>query len=192
MIEILHEAWKTVEKFYWNKQINSEHCLQAVLYHAFRTSSLPETDTILVEPGFGDKYVPDIVIRDDNKVKCIIEIKCSPHYKVPGSRLYKNDLEKLIDYSKKEKVGLDMFGPGLVYNEEDKPWNGREEFEITPDTWYVFAVLTPHDNSAASLEKIEKDVVGIRDLPHFCLLVGAMNPKASQEEDRCRFCVKAY
>lgn len=47
MLEILREAWATVESYYGAEQINSERCLQAVLDHALRTSSLPKTDTIL-------------------------------------------------------------------------------------------------------------------------------------------------
>jgi hypothetical protein len=189
MIEILREAWQTVEKFYRDEQINSERCLQAVLYHALRTSSLPKTDTILVEPGFDDNYVPDIVIRNDDKVKCILELKCTPHWWVPELR---KDLDKLIHYSSKQgsKVILDIFGPDRVFNVKTKTWSGgRPDFLVTPETWYVFAVLTRYDDKAASLKGIIECRPDIRDLSRFCLLAGAMTPEASEVEDRCRFSV---
>ncbi len=196
MIEILRDAWETVENFYKDGHINSERCLQAVLYHALRTSSLPETDTILVEPRFDDNSVPgivvnvpDIVIRDDDKVKCILELKCSPHWTVPGVR---KDLDKLIHYKSKQgsKVSLHHFGPDRVFNVKTKTWSGgKTDFLVTPETWYVFAVLARHDDKAASWDEIIKCHSDIRDLSRFCLLAGAMKTEASEAKDRSCFSV---
>ncbi|MEK7763466.1 MAG: hypothetical protein AAB433_17960 [Nitrospirota bacterium] len=188
MIDILQKAWETVENFYKNGHINSERCLQAVLYHALRTSSLPEKDMILVEPKLGEN-IPDIVICDDDQVKCILELKCSPHsavQKVPA------DLDKLIHYASKKgpRISLHTFGPDRVFNMKTKTWfGGKTDFLLTQETWYVFAVLARHDDNAASLKGILKWRPSIGRLSRFCLLAGAMNPEASEKEDRCRFSI---
>lgn len=187
MIDILRSAWRTVERDYLDETINSERCLQAVLYRALRMS-LPSTDRILVEPSL-DACTPDIVVRDRTNVKCIIELKCTPHWWVPAHKL-RQDLEKLLYYYSKQdsKVGFDVFGPERIFDVRAKVCSpARPEFAITAHTWYAFAVLTRYDDKAGSLEHLLDCVPGLRNLPHFCLLAGAMNPDVPDTANRCSF-----
>jgi hypothetical protein len=153
--------------------------------------SLPSTDTILVEPGL-DACIPDIVVRDGTNIKCILELKCTPHWWVSSNKL-RQDLEKLLYYSSKQdsKVRLDVFGPGRIFDVRAKIWSPpMPEFTITSDTWYAFAVLTRYDDKAGSLEHLLEYVPRLGGLPHFCLLVGAMNPDVPDTASRYGFRVR--
>ena len=84
MFAFLERAWKDVEKDYIEEKLNSEHCLQAALYCALRKILDPSAYTILVEPVFNpENKKPDLVIRDETSVHCVIELKMMPHFFVP-------------------------------------------------------------------------------------------------------------
>jgi hypothetical protein len=144
----------------------------------------------LVEPTFGDRWVPDIVIRDAHMVKCIMELKCTPHWWVNGLR---QDLSKLIEYSTQQgsMVRLEVFGPDHVFDTKTKEWvPPMPKFAITPETWYVFAVLTRHDDRAARLKSLVEYLPAVGKLSRFCLLAGVMYPEAPKVDDRCKFMVQ--
>lgn len=145
---LLEDSWELVETFYLNNKIHSEFSMQSALYHSLYSSGLSVYDNykVYVEADFKieSKYnMPDIVIVEDNKIVCFIEIKCSPHAepkaKVIGE--FNNDIDKLICYSNYDKeIKLDYFGPNRsgqksLYIKEDP------NYTISHDAIYCFACI---------------------------------------------------
>jgi hypothetical protein len=195
MLDILRKAWEGVGPFYREERINSERCLQAVLYHLILSQNLTPEYKILVEPAFcqskpdSSEFKPDLVICRNSGIKAIIEIKCHPHWWMDKSSLI--DIDKLLYYSQAEKpVLLDIFGPQNVFDPYHRPElkYGKQEFFIKLDTYYCFAVLTKH-NDWSNFDKIAAERPEVRNI-NFCYMAGIMDPNASEPADQCKFSVE--
>lgn len=79
----LVEVWNAVKQAYVDHRINSERCLQAIMYQHL-LGHVDEDETVLVEPivdvpDQGTTLTPDLVLRDHAEVTAFFEIKCAPH-----------------------------------------------------------------------------------------------------------------
>lgn len=190
MENVIRKAWRIVEEDFRCERINSERCLQASLYRALR-ACLPITDIVLIEPAF-EGFIPDIVVRDDCSIKCILELKCMPHWWVSKGKL-DQDIQKLLSYSKHQNsnVVLEVFGPEQIFDVKAKEWrNGKPKFTVTANTWYGFVILTRHDDPATRIEHLRERNSELRNLSNFCFLSGTMNPDAIDADTRCVFKVE--
>lgn len=142
---ILAAAWLDIEMAWKMQQINSEHCLQAVMHGALR-KHLPDPGwQILVEPemvpeGDGPKY-PDLVIAREGIVRAVIELKFCPQ----GYVKYKEDIEKLLKFERSTNIDYPL-NLNVCTGRYAEPL-----FKITEKTIFVFAVIAREDAEAVDL-----------------------------------------
>jgi hypothetical protein len=203
MRNILEDAWKIVGIFFKEHKINSERALQAVLYHALQ-NRISEELRIFVEPQIvkyrlnGSKepidnaFVPDIVITNSDSVKCIMEIKFSPHNDF-NKGLIEKDFRKFEQYQNKfdRKFYLDEFGERRVFDKKNKKWNPETielRYDINEETVYCFAVLGLKDDINL-IEAINKNYSN----KNMCILAGFVEPNIQDNINKFEFnVVKEY
>jgi hypothetical protein len=186
MIERVKRVWQlAMNEFYATERVNSERCLQAVLYHLFTTSGLGPDETVLVEPASDLPGVPDLVIRDDTQIKCIIEIKCTPHEpKSPAT--IKKDLRNLVSYSRQagRRVRLDIFGPRYHWK-RGRGWTPpMPSFLLSERACYVFAILARHDDPASNINRLREWLPELAGVPNFVLVAGLAWPEAEGDQPK--------
>ena len=188
MQRTLEKAWNEVGAFFKEHKINSERALQAVLYHTL-INRLDNGYRVLIEPeiklGTG-KSNPDIVIIDSTSVKCIMEIKCSPH-NVFGNKRIAKDLKKLDMYKNMEDntFYLDEYGEKRVFNRNNKTWNPEtkaQKYDINNSTVYCFAVLGLNDD-VKLIEAINK----VYNNDNMCILLGLITPCVDKNVNKMDF-----
>jgi hypothetical protein len=186
MKSVLEKAWDGVRKSYGEHRINSERALQSILYHEIITSEgFNSEDRILIEPNIGPLR-PDIVVIGKNDVKCIIEIKCSPH-NIFKEGCIKADIDKLIRYSKLSIFNLNDFGPNRYFDRINKRWHPMTQDQIIPitqSTIFCFAVVAlKEDNVFNFIEaySVPKNTI---------LMAGEISPSKTITESKYEFYVK--
>lgn len=169
LAEKLPAIWKKVKEDYEKELINSERCLQAILYMYLR-KTLSKDYKIYVEPDIGwhikkeapdsyKKVIPDIVVCRINgnkrKIKCIIEIKYAPHI----NEISLNDANKLdIIYNKykNEECKIFIYGPDKR-STPDLPakWNNEHlrSYQADKDTMFLFVLIAPEEKFNSDLIK---------------------------------------
>lgn len=174
MFALLKRAWRDVEKDYLTHKLNSEHALQSSLYCALRRVLDPAVFTILVEPTFNaEKNKPDLIIRGDNVIHCVVELKFAPHYYVTTA---KKDIDKLIECSTYKKVRLDILGPDYHFDPKAKQWTpDMPVYAISPHTLYVFGILTRSDDPQGKAQNIKLLLEHTARNGNFCLLSGIVH-----------------
>lgn len=156
LIDKLKKIWeKDIKEEYYNERINSERCLQAVLYHYFR-ECLGEKCGIFVEPKFDYKSeeigglknkTPDLVITFEENILAIIELKFVPQ----GYATYMEDFKKFLSEEK-------YMGEG-VWMQIDKTtgkWKQDKVFKITKKTVYIFLAVANTESEALYREDVLK------------------------------------
>jgi len=204
---ILKDVWHQVHGFYNDERINSERCLQAILYHLLSLALYEKNKNdivIHVEPNLHTKAIekfahienciPDLLISNNknNKEKSIIaifEIKFTNQWNLSTNHLNR-DIGKLIDYSemKGTRIELDTFGPNRRFDEEEKKWqkfdkysesyiDGRDKYKIAEDCLFCFAVISNKFDKAVQPEHLKGLIPDI----NFCHMYGALdiNERAS-------------
>lgn len=186
MISGLSESWRQIESMYTEERLNSERCLQAALY-ASMSRVFGSTARIFVEPSWdGEGMVPDLVICCGNEIRCVVEIKFTPHFWIPSARI-SSDLEKLQIYAsyREKEVRLDYCGPRSRFDLKERKWQQPiQRFRLTTDALFVFAVISRREDRATTLDGIKKISPGIASIPGFVLLAAATDPDAACVEQR--------
>ncbi|MDE2926171.1 MAG: hypothetical protein OXT71_07225 [Acidobacteriota bacterium] len=143
-VDLLSQSWVEVEKDYKGGLLNSERCLQASMYRAFRLHAPGELDTF-VEPELSlrsKKYRPDLVICEDTRVSAIVEIKFVPH----RFARYKRDIDKLQELA-------DMDDQPISIDPATGEWSSTT-YRADCCTKLVFAVVARHDSAALDSHSI--------------------------------------
>lgn len=188
MHEVLKDSWSDVENYYKSNSISSERSLQAILFESIRRHNTSKGDKVLVEPSI-DSYVPDIVVVGQDNVRCIMEIKCAPHWWVTGPGL-KKDLTKLVDYSRKSSIDLHLFGHDMIFDPWKKTWlTPSKEYVINDETLFCFAVISLKNETLASPERLQKYVPELQSIK-FCLLSGVINVDVNRRCSTSKFIVQ--
>jgi len=187
--EVLETCWKDVEIYYKSDSISSERSLQAEMYRSLRRL-LGEGCKVLVEPAI-DPYIPDIVVVDDARVLCVIEIKCAPHWWVSGPSL-KNDIDKLSAYSSMNEFETGIFGPKRVFETKKGKWlGGRNIFSLNDETVFCFAAITRGEAPCSCLSGLKAYAPSLKHIQNFCLLSGAIHVDEASGSSSEEFTVEA-
>lgn len=171
--KMLAKCWKEVEYYYNSNSISSERSLQSMLFESLRRNSIENNDKVLIEPCI-DSYIPDIVIVSSEVVRCIIEIKCAPHYWITDPAL-NTDIRKLREYSKLSEVALNIFGPKMIFDPWKKEWKTKSfKYAINENTLFCFAVIALKNAHLSKLQDLQKYIPDLLNFNNFCLLSGAV------------------
>jgi hypothetical protein len=186
---LLQEVWDEVGRDYKDGLINSESCFQAVLYKVLREQITDASDTkVFVEPVIkyydsgSPQYKPDLVICQNKKILAIIELKFAPNW----DPKIKADLDKL-------NLLANQDGIADKYYVSRKPRTGEwedREYEITPSTVFIIAVIGKHTSKSVNYNSIKPSIDGMNYANRFCLMSGKVygedkEPKFEVEGSAC-------
>lgn len=150
--ETLKDVWTRVEKEYGKGVINSERCMQAVMYHELKVA-LPES-LIYVEPTMrlvrhdGRTYKPDLVVCSQGKIDIILELKFKPG----GYSEYKGDIEKFRKFGDLEICqSFDLIRPYMTASHFG-------EYAIDATTHFAYAVIAKFDSEAVDTGDVIADM----------------------------------
>ena len=147
-IQSMESIWTEVCGDYIIGSINSEHCLQASLYHHMRAGECRYK--VLVEPLItisGDQYYPDLMLVREGQILAVFELKFVPH----GYPVYESDITKFNVIS----------GSGCQDGHKLSilPESGNYDdigYHFADETKYVFVVIGQHDSNAAYRDVVTK------------------------------------
>lgn len=170
----LEEVWKEVKSDYKNELINSERCLQAILYMNLR-NIIGYNSQIFIEPKINigeEEVIPDIIICRNKIMTDVIEIKYAPHW---FPKL--TDLEKLKRISQSytgKECDLFLYGPNRTTDVKSEKWDEEHlvKYSVTEQTRFIFAAVGQKD----TFNEIEKEMTS----NNFFLLLGKMDKCSSK------------
>lgn len=102
-----NRVWARVRETYESGYILYERGLQAAMYEALR-KEFPER-RFVVEPHWGEqehRTIPDMVIVSRREISDILELKFTPHYRLPLAEV-ENAIANLLEYEGEQHVMLD-------------------------------------------------------------------------------------
>ena len=185
MKEILKDAWDAVWEDFKLHKINSERSLQAILYNAIISTNAFDkyNNKIFIEPSIKE-FIPDLIIIGDGKVKCIMEIKCSPHNIFGRGRIQK-DFDKLENYKDMSPIYLEEFGENRVFDRKNIKWSPKVssyKYIIDEATILCFAVLGLKED-----KKLIEVINNYYNRENYCILAGLMTPDLKSNNNNSRF-----
>lgn len=190
----LNKIWSKVAGDYRDGLINSESCFQAVLYKAFR-EHLTDTSVIkvFVEPVIkyyengSPQYKPDLVICHDKKIVAIIELKFAPNW----DPKIKADIDKLNTLANEDSMKEKYY---VARKPRTGEWE-KKEYEITPSTVFVIAVIGKHTSKSVNYNRLKPSIDSMNYANRFCLMTGKVygedkEPEFKVEGSTCEIFVK--
>lgn len=186
-LERLKEVWDAVKAEFKDGVINSERCMQAVMYHHLKVALAGSGSLVYVEPtmrlaGSDNKaYKPDLVVCSHGKVDMLIELKYNPN----GYSEYRGDIEKLGRFADLTvRQSFDLIRPYMATSH-------LGEYVVSEGTQLVFAVIAKFDSvavdicdvAAAMPEMLRKQFV------HLCCKI---TPSKIEDSDWKVACAGAY
>ncbi len=177
----LQEVWEQVGEDYKKGLINSESCLQAVLYKVLREKAESMGNAkVFVEPVIdyhesgSPKLKPDLLLCEDNKIKAIFELKFAPSW-YPDVRgdldKYKNLLNENTNHS--------------PYYAERIPNTGGwcdPVLNLSDDTVFILTVIGQHDSESVSFDKIKPLLNNDKLHQNLCLMAGKVYDESKVPE----------
>lgn len=179
MKEQLATSWDKVIDNYFNQgMIAYERQLQVYFFLELQRS-MPEY-AIWIEPMMFlhkkyiptkrptlDGKIPDMVISKDNKIKAVVELKCSPW----GFVKYEKDIEKLKYFENLAsdhsiKIPLSWPPKSSIWNNQISSLDGEMLYEFDPDVLMVFGVIA-RENAEALKPTINSDIKNFLHLTHW-------------------------
>ena len=177
----LKQVWEEVGIDYNAGLINSESCLQAVLYKVLREHINDDSDRkVFVEPVLeyyesgSPKFKPDIIICDGKIITAIMELKYAPNW----DPIIKRDLEKLNDLSNKDKADKKYYAGRIPRTGE---WT-KKEFEVTPTTVFIIAVIGKYYSKSVNYDKLVPIIEKMEYFQRFCLMTGRIYGEEREPE----------
>lgn len=174
----LKKVWDEVGKDYIDGLINSESCLQAVLYKVLREHLKDAPDAkVFVEPVIkyykngSPQYKPDLLIVHNKLIVAIIELKFAPNW----TPKIKADMDKLNILANKESME-EKYYVGRKPNTGE--WE-EQEYEIKASTVFVIAVIGKHISKSVNYNSLMPLITSMNYSQRFCLMSGKV-----YEEDK--------
>ncbi len=177
----LEQIWGEVGMDYKEGLINSESCLQAVLYKVLREHirNVPYRK-VYVEPVIeyyatgSPKYKPDIIICDDKKIIAIIELKFAPNW-YPNIR---DDLIKLKELSDELNMNNNYYASRIP---ETGEWS-YPEFKINHSTAFIVAVMGKYDSESVNFSNVKRLLDSNQLSKRFSLMSGRIFGEGRETE----------
>jgi len=140
MKSILIDIWNDLGVNQDKYVMNSEHALQSIIYHLLYDKLASHNYKIFIEPWLENDR-PDIMIVKSNIIKCIVEIKFSPHNYF-NKKLTYNDINKLSSYLNKKEYGMWYYNKNNAFDVDRQEWGMTQpKFSISDETLLCFMVI---------------------------------------------------
>jgi hypothetical protein len=178
MKNILKDIWNDLGSKQDEYVMNSEHAFQSIIYHLLYDKLASRNHKIFIEPCL-DNYRPDLMVVEANVVKCLIEIKFSPHNKF-NKNLTRKDIRKLSSYLNKSEYSMWYFNKNNAFDIDKQKWGMLQpKFSICDETLLCFMVVGHEKDDTVNADYLNNELAKGRNANRYLILTGTAKHNVS-------------